>query len=170
MHGHLNVDVGGPPAVFVLLAHRGQDLTALKGIAGRPMSDAGPAQMTVEHPEFACMVGQRPTDLGREVNAVLGDERRPVGPVLIVDRDGHDRSRLEGVDRCAGRPAQIEADVVISLPLEEVGGVHGRTMLIVATDRIAMGSRPAFGARAGEIVNPIRFVKHHGGVERHRFA
>ncbi len=57
MHGHLNVDVGRPPAVFVLLTHHRQDLTALKGITGRPLCDAGPAQVAVEHPEFTCIVG-----------------------------------------------------------------------------------------------------------------
>ncbi len=134
------------------------------------MRNAVPTQVTVEHPEFACMVGQRPSDLGRESNTMLGDERRPVGPVLIVDRDGHDRSGLKGMNRCAGRPAQIKANVVISLTPEEFGGVHGRAVLVVAAHRIAMGSRPAIWARPGEVVNPIRLVKHHGGVERHRFA
>ena len=65
---------------------------------------------------------------------------------------------------------EVKADVVVALTPEEFGGVHGRAVLVVAAHRIAVGSRPAIRARAGEVVNPIRLVKDHGGMERHRFA
>ena len=74
------------------------------------------------------------------------------------------------MNRRTGGPAQVKTDVVVALTTEQGRGVHGRAMFVVAPDRETVRGCPSLRTGPGEIVNPVRLIKDHRGVERLHLA
>ena len=109
------------------------------------MGDTVPTQVAVQHPKGSGFGLERSADLLRKAERVLGDQGRPVGAVLIVDGDGSDFTSSKSVDEGVDRPTQIQAHVMVAYAAEEFGGVHPRTVFVVAAHRIDVGRLPVSG-------------------------
>ena len=100
--------------------------------------------MPVQHPKGSGFGLERSANLPWETERVLGDQGRPVGAVLIVDGDSSDFTRSKSVDGGVNRPTQIQTHVMVAYAAEEFGGVHPRTVFVVAAHRIDVGRLPVF--------------------------
>ena len=74
----MDVHVGRPPPVFVLIAHLCQDGAGSKGLALLPSIEACEAQVAVEHPKRVDFATKWTPDMLWECQRVFRDEGRTV--------------------------------------------------------------------------------------------